>query len=50
MTTLTTGFAAAAEPIAAQTTVATDTTGLTAGEVRVKTADRKSTRLNSSHQ
>ncbi len=39
MTTLATGFAAAVQPVAAQTTVATDTTGLTAGEVKVKTKD-----------
>ena len=39
MTTLATGFAAAVQPVAAQTQVTTDTQGLTAGEVKVKVAD-----------
>ena len=39
MTSLATGFALSAQPIAAQTTIATDTGGLTAGEVKVPTAD-----------
>jgi carboxymethylenebutenolidase len=39
MTTLATGFAAAVQPVSAQTTVTTDTQGLTAGEVKVKVAD-----------
>ena len=39
MTTLATGFAAAVQPVAAQTTITTDTRGLTAGEVSVKVAD-----------
>ena len=33
------GFAAAVQPIAAQTVITTDTKGLTAGEVKVKGAD-----------
>ncbi len=39
MTTLATGFAAAVQPVAAQTTITTDSTGLTVGEVKVKTKD-----------
>jgi carboxymethylenebutenolidase len=39
MTTLATGFAAAVQPVAAQTQVSTDTHGLTAGEVKVKVPD-----------
>jgi carboxymethylenebutenolidase len=39
MTTLATGFAAAVQPVAAQTQVTTDTKGLTAGEVRIKVGD-----------
>ena len=39
MTTLATGFAAAVQPVAAQTQVATDTSGLAAGEVKVKVKD-----------
>jgi carboxymethylenebutenolidase len=39
MTTLATGFAAAVQPVAAQSQVTTDTGGLTAGEVKVKVAD-----------
>ena len=39
MTTLATGFAAAVQPVAAQTQITTDTQGLTAGEVKVKTRD-----------
>jgi carboxymethylenebutenolidase len=39
MTTLATGFAAAVQPVAAQTQVTTDTRGLTAGEVRIKARD-----------
>jgi carboxymethylenebutenolidase len=39
MTTLATGFAAAVQPVAAQTQVSTDTQGLTAGEVKVRVKD-----------
>jgi len=39
MTTLATGFAAAVSPVSAQTQVTTDTNGLTAGEVKIKTKD-----------
>ena len=39
MTSRATGFAAAVQPVAAQTTIATDTDGLEAGEVRVPTRD-----------
>jgi carboxymethylenebutenolidase len=39
MTTLATGFAAAVQPVAAQTQVTTDTQGLAAGEVKIKVAD-----------
>ena len=39
MTTLATGFAAAVQPVAAQTTITTDITGLSAGEVKVRTND-----------
>jgi carboxymethylenebutenolidase len=39
MTTVATGFAAAVQPVAAQTTVTTDTAGLTAGDVKVKVSD-----------
>ena len=39
MTTLATGFAAAVQPVAAQTQVTTDSRGLTAGEVQVRVAD-----------
>jgi carboxymethylenebutenolidase len=35
MTTLATGFAAAVQPVAAQTQITTDTTGLVAGEVKI---------------
>ena len=38
-TSLATGFALAVQPVAAQTTIATDTTGLTAGEVKIPTRD-----------
>jgi len=38
-TTLATGFALVVQPVAAQTVVSTDTTGLEAGEVKVKAAD-----------
>ncbi len=38
-TTLATGFALAVQPVAAQTMITTDATGLEAGEVEVKTAD-----------
>lgn len=38
VTTLATGFATAVQPVAAQTTITTDTNGLEAGEVKVKTA------------
>jgi carboxymethylenebutenolidase len=37
--TLATGFAAAVQPVAAQTVITTDTGGLEAGEVRIKTGD-----------
>lgn len=40
LTTLATGFALAVQPVAAETTIATDTTGLEAGEVQIPTADR----------
>jgi len=40
LTTLATGFALAAQPVAAETTITTDTQGLTAGEVQITTADR----------
>jgi carboxymethylenebutenolidase len=39
MTTLATGFAAAVQPVAAQAQITTDTSGLTAGEVKIRTAD-----------
>ena len=39
VTTLATGFAASVQPVAAQTTITTDTSGLEAGEVKIKTAD-----------
>jgi carboxymethylenebutenolidase len=39
MTGLTAGFALAVQPIAAQTTITTDTAGLEAGEVKVPVAD-----------
>jgi carboxymethylenebutenolidase len=39
MTTLATGFAAAVQPVAAQTQVKTDTRGLTEGEVKIRTQD-----------
>ena len=39
MTTLATGFAAAVQPVAAQTQIATDTQGLAAGEVKVSVKD-----------
>lgn len=39
VTTLATGFAAAVQPVMAQTTITTDATGLEAGEVKIKTAD-----------
>jgi carboxymethylenebutenolidase len=38
-TSLASGFALAVQPVAAQTTIATDTDGLTAGEVRIPTPD-----------
>jgi carboxymethylenebutenolidase len=38
-TSLATGFALAVQPVAAQTMIMTDTTGLEAGEVTIKTAD-----------
>ncbi len=40
LTTLATGFALAIQPIAAATTITTDTDGLTAGEVQIAAADR----------
>lgn len=39
VTSLTAGFALAVQPIQAQTTIATDTTGLTAGEVKIPVKD-----------
>jgi carboxymethylenebutenolidase len=39
VTTLATGFAMAVQPVAAQTLITTDTAGLEAGEVKIKTAD-----------
>ena len=39
MSSLATGFAAAVEPIQAQTVIATDTAGLTAGEVKIPVKD-----------
>jgi len=39
MTTLATGFAAAVQPVAAQTQITTDTQGLAAGEVKVPVKD-----------
>src|SRR5919109_775765 len=39
VTTLATGFAVAVQPVAAQTTIKTDTVGLDAGEAKVQTAD-----------
>lgn len=39
VTTLATGFAAAVQPIAAQTTITTDTNGLVAGEVKIPVSD-----------
>ena len=38
-TSLATGFALAVQPVAAQTTITTDTNGLTAGEVKIPTQD-----------
>ena len=39
VTTLATGFALAAQPVSADTTIATDTKGIEAGEVKIPTAD-----------
>ncbi|MEJ7711930.1 MAG: dienelactone hydrolase family protein [Pyrinomonadaceae bacterium] len=39
MTTLAAGFALAVQPVAAQTTITTDTTGLIAGEVKIPVKD-----------
>lgn len=39
VTTLATGFAVAAQPVAAQTMITTDTGGLEAGEIKIKTSD-----------
>ncbi|MFE1598245.1 dienelactone hydrolase family protein [Methylobacterium sp. ID0610] len=39
VTSLATGFAMAVQPIAAQTAITTDSTGLEAGEVRIRTQD-----------
>ena len=39
VTTLATGFAASVQPVAAQTMITTDTNGLEAGEIKIKTAD-----------
>jgi carboxymethylenebutenolidase len=38
-TTLATGFAVAVQPVAAQTMITTDATGLEAGEIKIKTSD-----------
>lgn len=40
LATLATGFALATQPVAAETTISTDTNGLEAGEVQVKASDR----------
>lgn len=40
LTTLATGFSLAVQPVAAETTITTNTTGLEAGEVQIPTADR----------
>jgi len=40
LTTLATGFALATQPVAAETTITTDTDGLDAGEVQVAASDR----------
>lgn len=40
LTTLATGFALATQPVAAETTITTDTSGLEAGEIQIPTADR----------
>jgi carboxymethylenebutenolidase len=39
VTTLASGFAVAVQPVMAQTAIATDSSGLDAGEVKIKTAD-----------
>ncbi len=39
VTTLATGFVASVQPVMAQTTIATDSSGLDAGEVKIKTSD-----------
>ena len=39
VTTLATGFAASVQPVMAQTVITTDTSGLEAGEVKIKTSD-----------
>jgi carboxymethylenebutenolidase len=39
LTTLASGFALAAQPVAAQTVITTDTNGLEAGEIKIKTTD-----------
>jgi carboxymethylenebutenolidase len=39
VTSLATGFAAAVQPVMAQTAIKTDATGLEAGEIKIKTAD-----------
>ncbi len=39
VTTLATGFAASVQPVMAQTVITTDTTGIEAGEVKIKTGD-----------
>ena len=39
MTTHATGFAAAVQPVAAQTQITTDTQGLEAGEVKIPVSD-----------
>lgn len=40
ITTLATGFALATQPVAAETTITTDTNGLEAGEIQIATTDR----------
>ena len=39
VTTLATGFAASVQPVMAQTTITTDTNGIEAGEVKIKTGN-----------
>ena len=41
LTTLATGFALATQPVSAETTITTDTSGLVAGEVQIPASDRE---------